>query len=163
MASEYEHMSRLILLLISVVFMTLISCTSEPPSYEVEALKLGQQRFEMQVREDAGKYINNSMGLRDAYVEFVLKRSQLKVVKNKSSTDLSVVADVMVEGYSPAIRQVLAEIAGSVPPAKAGQFNFSEALIVMGKKLGVQIKPQTYSFKTYKFNKTSAGNWVPEF
>ncbi len=115
------------------------------------------------IREEADKYIKNSNNLREAYVNFVLNRSTLSVVKNPASTDLSVTADVVVEGYSPAIRQVLAEIAGTVPVQKAGQFNFGEALEVMGKQLGVKIKTQSYALKTYKFNKTSAGNWVPEF
>lgn len=156
-------MSKLSALIYLVISLLLVSCTSKAPSYEDEALKLGQQRFESMVREEADKYIKNSNNLREAYVAFVLNRSTLSVVKNKASTDLSVTADVMVEGYSPAIRQVLAEIAGTVPSQKAGQFNFGEALEVMGKQLGVKIKPQSYSLKTYKFNKTSAGNWVPEF
>lgn len=156
-------MSRLAAIIYLVVSVLMVSCTSKAPSYEQEALKLGQQRFESMIREEADKYIKNSNNLREAYVNFVLNRSTLSVVKNPASTDLSVTADVVVEGYSPAIRQVLAEIAGTVPVQKAGQFNFGEALEVMGKQLGVKIKTQSYALKTYKFNKTSAGNWVPEF
>lgn len=156
-------MFRLVVVFYFLSTLILSSCTSKAPGYEAEALKLGQQRFEASVREEAGTYIKNSASLRDAYIAFILSKSKLVVVKNKASTDLSVTADVMVEGYSPAMRQVLAEIAGTVPSQKTGQFNFAEALVVMGRQLGVTIKPQTYNLKTYKFNKTSAGNWVPEF
>lgn len=141
----------------------LVGCTSQESKIEKLAVELGERKFQEVLTQEASDGITQSGWLRTAYVDYMSQNAEVLVSEVQFHGENQATAVVVVKTYSPPMRRTLAEIAGGIDQSKTRRFNFGEAISLIGKQMGKKPEKTEHPLTTFKFNKTSAGTWVPQF
>lgn len=140
--------------------LTSLSCTSNEGAIEKLALKLGEQKFHEVMTKEASETLTKSEWIRDAYRDFVVKRSNVLVHEVNLQGEGQANAIVVVETFSPALRKGLVGAAQRADITKERLFNFGDALNLVAKQIGEKPTLGKYPLTIYKFKKDSSGEWV---
>ncbi|WP_374029846.1 hypothetical protein [Bdellovibrio bacteriovorus] len=153
-------MKTLKIVLPLILGFTLVSCTSDEGMLKKEATKIGQTKFAEQIQQEAQDSLSHSDVLREAFINFIQKSSEVEVEEIKFQGEKLATVSVTVTTYPAKLRRTLLAIASKVDASKSRRFNFAEARSLIGQQ-GEKIEVEKQALTTIKFHK-SGDQWQSE-
>ncbi len=148
---------RNILFLLCLVVLS--SCTSQEGHLKKAALKQGQIKWEKILDGEARESLEQSDWLKQAYIEFILKSSEVEIDDVQFQSEDRATVSVVVKSYSTQLRRTLLKVASQVGKDRSRRFNFAEALEPTSEHSGETAEISERPLDVYKYKKGSDGLW----
>lgn len=148
---------RLIILLAMTFFLG--ACTSEKGDLKSLAESKGETYLKLKLSQEAYGSSDLSPYLKEAYIEFMLKRATIKAADPQfAPSGGEAKVDLVMTLYSQNLRKTLLGVAAKTSPNRVRSFNFTDAIGLIaqqGEDLSSEMVDQPLA--TLSFSKSASG------